>query len=248
MYEPEFKVSKEYYFSFFDFIKRLKESNFAKFVIFVACLNFSVNLASPFFAVLMLRDLKFNYITYTIIILSATIVSLLTIDRWGIHADRIGNIKIIRLTSLSIGFIPILWIICRNPFYLIFAQIFSGFFWSGFNLCASNFILDAVSKEKRTRCISYFNVINGTALCLGALMGGYLATHLPSLFGYRILSLFLISGILRLVTVLFFSAKIKEVRKVEEIKSRDLFYSMIGIKPIFGVSRESLPVLRREDQ
>ena len=49
MYEPPFKVKKEAYFSFFDFIKRIRESNFAKFVIFAASLNFCVNLAAPFF-------------------------------------------------------------------------------------------------------------------------------------------------------------------------------------------------------
>ena len=123
----------------------------------------------------------------------------------------------------------------------------SGFAWSGFNLCATNFIYDAVTPEKRTRCIAYFNVFTGMALFLGALLGGFLLNVLPALFGYKILSLFLIASILRFITVLFLSGKIKEVRKIEQITSKELFYSVVGIKPILGVTKESRQLIREEE-
>ncbi len=247
MYEVPFRIKEGTYFSFLDFIKRIKESNFAKFVIFVASLNFCVNLASPFFSVFMLRDLKFNYLTYTIVVTTVTIAHIFTIDRWGRHADRVGNIKILRFTSLFIASLPFWWIINQNPLYLILIQIISGFAWSGFNLCATNFIYDAVTPEKRTRCIAYFNVCTGLALCFGALLGGYLVNILPKIFGFRILTLFLISSTLRLLVVALFSGKIKEVRSTEKITSKDLFYSVIGIKPILGVTQESRQILRKEE-
>jgi len=230
MYEAQVKVKPETYFSFFDFLKRLRESNFVKFVIFVASLNFCVNLASPFFSVFMLRDLKFNYIIYTLLVVSVSISSIFFIDRWGRQADKVGNVKILKLTSFFIASLPLWWIINQNPIYLVFAQILSGFAWSGFNLCAINFIYDAVSPSKRTRCIAYFNVVSGSASCLGALLGGYLLNILPSLFGFKILTLFLISSSLRFLVAILNSRKIKEVRKTENITSKDLFYSVIGIK------------------
>lgn len=247
MYEPQFKVSKEAQFSFFDFIKRIKESNFAKFAIFVASLNFCVNLAAPFFSVFMLRDLKFTYLTYTIVVTTVTIAQIFTIDRWGRHADKVGNVKVLKFTSLFIASLPFWWIINQYPLYLVIIQIIAGFAWSGFNLCATNFIYDAVTPEKRTRCIAYFNVSSGVALCLGALLGGYLVNILPNLFGYKILSLFLISSALRFFVVSLFSGKIKEVRKAEEITSKDLFYSVIGIKPISGITQESRQLIRKEE-
>ena len=95
-----------------------------------------------------------------------------------------------------------------------------GFAWSGFNLCVINFIFDSVSPAKRTRCFSYFNVINGFFICMGALIGGYLAAHAPKLLGYQLLSLFIFSSITRFLTVGILSPKIKEVRlNVEVIKS-----------------------------
>jgi MFS family permease len=247
MYEPVFRINPDSYFSFLDFIKRLKVSNFAKFVLFVALLNFCVNLAAPFFSVFMLRDLKFSYLTYTILVTCVSIAQISTFDRWGKHADKAGNVKVLKLTSLFIASLPFWWIINHSPLYLVFIQIVSGFAWSGFNLCATNFIYDAVRPEKRTRCIAYFNVCSGLALCLGALLGGYLVNILPPLFGYRILTLFLISSILRFLVVSGFLGKIKEVRKTEKISSRDLFYSVIGIKPVSGITQESRQIVRKED-
>jgi MFS family permease len=231
MYEPVFKVRKEAYFSFLDFVKRIRRSNFARFVVFVASLNFCVYIASPFFSVFMLRDLKFNYLTYTIVVIAVTAAQIFTIDRWGRHADRVGNLKVIRLTSLFIASLPLWWIFCRHPVYLVFIQVLGGFAWAGFNLCATNFIYDAVTPEKRTRCIAYFNVFTGVAIFLGAFSGGFLVNVLPELFGYRILSLFLLAGILRFIVVFLFSGRISEVRSIEHITSIVLFFRVVGLRP-----------------
>lgn len=240
MYEPTLIQRKEDRFSLIDFLSRIRESNFAQFVLFVSAMNFSVNLASPFFSVLMLRDLHFSYLQYSVITVAATLTVYLMISRWGRHADKVGNIKVIKFTAPFIGMIPLMWIISRNPVYLFCAQAFSGFAWAGFNLCASNFIYDAVTPEKRTRCIAYFNVFNGLALCFGALLGGFILQKLPPIFGYRILTLFLLSAVLRLLVALFITGKLKEVRPVEEITSDRLFFSVIGIKPILGIERKTV--------
>jgi MFS family permease len=189
-----------------------------------------------------------NYLIYTLVVTTATCASLLTINNWGRYADRIGNIKVLKLTSFFITLIPFFWVFYQHPFYLILVQVFSGFVWAGFNLCASNFIYDAVSPAKRTRCISYFNVLNGVALCLGALLGGYLAQRLPHLFGFRILSLFLISTVLRLVVAVIFSGRIEEVRSVEKVKSINLFYSVIGLRPLLGITRDTIQTTRERSQ
>jgi MFS family permease len=240
MEEPSFDYKREDQFTLFNFLARLKESNFARFVLFIAMLNFSVNLASPYFAVLMLKDLSFSYLLYTAINIFATVTVYLTMNRWGRHADKVGNLKIIKFTAPLIGMIPLLWIINRDPVFLLLAQIFSGFLWAGFNLCCSNFIYDAVTPGKRTRCIAYFNLFNGLALSAGALVGGFLIPHLPSLFGYKILTLLLISSLLRITVAYVMPVKLKEVRPIEKVSSNQLFFSMLGIKPILGVDRKTI--------
>ena len=235
MYEPPLQHNKEDYFSFFDFLSRLRQSNFAKFVLFVSLMSFSVNLASPFFSVLMLRDLHFDYLLYTSITVTATLTVYIMISRWGAHADKIGNLKIIKFTSPLIVIIPLLCIFSRNPVWLFFAQIFSGFVWAGFNISTSNFIFDAVSPQKRTRCIAYFNVFNGLALSTGALLGGFLLQCLPPFFGYKILTLVALSSILRLIIGIIMPLRLKEVRPVEKIDNNSLFFSVLGIKPVLGI-------------
>lgn len=232
MYEPPFKSAPSAYFTFWDFISRIRASNFARFVVLVSALLFCVNIAAPFFSVFMLRDLKFNYLVYTVLVTTVIIAQIFTLSRWGRHADTVGNIKVLRLTAFLIATLPLWWLLSRHPLYLVIVQAIGGFAWAGFNLCATNFIYDAVRPDKRTRCIAYFNVCSGVAVCCGALTGGFLSNHMPNIFGYSIMTLFVISSALRLVVVGFFNRMVKEVRPAEAISSRDLFYSVIGLRPM----------------
>lgn len=238
MHEPHFEYKEKDYFSIFDFLARAKESNFAKFVFFVSFMSFSVNLCSPFFAVLMLNDLHFSYLIYIIIVSMANLTIHFMTDRWGRVADKTGNLRILKFVTPLIGLVPLLWIINRNPLFLIVAQIFSGFAWAGFNLCAANFIYDAVSPGKRTRCIAYFNMFNGLAVCSGALLGGFLIQKLPPLLGYKILTIVLISSVLRLLVGIFMPMMLKEVKPVDKVSNAGLFFSVIGIKTVFRIGED----------
>jgi MFS family permease len=152
---------------------------------------------------------------------------------WGRHADHVGNLKIVKLSSKFVALVPLLWLVSPSAIYLVGVQIFAGFFWAGFNLGVTNFMYDAVTPEKRTRCVAYFNMVNGAAIFSGAALGGYLAGVIPSFMGNRLLSLFILSGIFRLLAT-GISSFVKEVRKVKDISQLDLFYSIIGIRPGLG--------------
>jgi MFS family permease len=228
--EPHLKVSKEDHFTFFEFIRQYRTSNFVKFTMFVAAMNFCVNLAAPFFPVLMLRDLKFNYLLFAVVNTLSALTLYVTIHRWGRHADRVGNVKIIKVVSPLFCLSPLLWIINQNPVFLISVEMFSGFLWAGFNLSTSNFILDAVVPAKRSRCLAYFTLIGGIGVAAGALAGGCLIPFLPQIFRYKLLTLFLISGVLRLAVGLLMPRRIKEVRPVDGISGRKLLLSMAGIR------------------
>jgi len=237
LYEPPLAIKREHYFTFWEFIKRYKESNFAKFVVYVSCITFSANLIGPFGAVYMLRELKFSYLEYTIVTIPVTIVSILTMRYWGRQADRVGNIRILAISSLIVPFLPILWLISRNIVFLVIVNVIGGYAWAGFNLCAGNFILDSAIPEKRARCVAYFNIINGTALCIGALSGSFFSTRLPLISGSRILTLFLVSGLVRALFVIILLPRIREVRKVQKVSTRNLVFSVTGIKPVLDTAR-----------
>lgn len=215
MYEPPLEVKREHYFSTGEFLRRLNAGNFGRFVIFHSCFSFAVFIASPFFPVFMLRDLGFSYITYTIVTTSVPLASILAVSYWGRRADALGNRQIIWICSLVISVLPAMWLISRQVYFLIIIQILAGMFWAGFNLCSSNFIYDSVIPEKRTRCIAYFNTFNGFSICAGNLLGGFLATHIPPLFGYRLITLFAVSSLLRILASTLLLKRVKEIRKMD---------------------------------
>ncbi|MFA5261407.1 MAG: MFS transporter [Candidatus Omnitrophota bacterium] len=228
--EPPLEFRTEDHFTFFEFIRQYRTSNFVRFTLFVACVNFCVNLAAPYFAVLMLQDLKFNYLLFSLVNTLLLLTLYATVRRWGQHADRVGNIKVMKMIAPLFCCSPFLWILNQHPVFLVLVEMFSGFLWAVFNLCTSNFIMDAVKPEKRTRCVAYFTLITGTALAAGAMTGGYLISFLPPFFHNKIFTLFLISGALRLMVGLALPRHVKEVRPVIEISGPRLFLSMLGIR------------------
>jgi len=225
-------------FTFFMFLRRFKESNFVKFVFYVASITFATTLAAPYFSVYMLRDLHFSYLTYMLVHMGAMVASLVSFPIWGKHADKIGNAKVLKATSLLIPLIPLLWLFSSNLVYLFMIEVFAGFVWGGFNLCSLNFIYDAVSPGKRMRCLGYFGFLNGVATFVGAGLGGYLAERLPMLNGSRILTLFVISAILRFLSHFLLSRHFHEVRPAtQKISSVELLFSVVGIRPFLEKGR-----------
>ena len=238
MDEPPHRQDPASDFTFVMFLRRFRESNFLRFVMFSGCLTFATYLAAPFFAVFMLRDLQLSYLTYMALQVCASLATLVALPLWGKHADLVGNVRVLRLSSVLAALIPIFWLFSQTPAYLMVVQMVSGFAWSGVTLSAGNFIYDAVTPQKRVRCIAYFNVINGVALFFGSSLGGYLASRLPPFFGYPLLGLFALSCLCRMSFYLLLSRTFREVRVAHEVSIQELFFSVVGIRPLVGPTRD----------
>ncbi len=231
-HEPKLKLEKGYYFSLWQFIKTIPQSNFGKFTVFIALISFATAVSSPFFAVYMLRDLQFKYWVWVLITLSGSLSTLLFIQLWGKFADRFGNLKVLQITGIFIPLVPFAWFfssaIAPMGFpvllaYLFVVEFFSGFIWAGFNLCAMNFIYDAVTRQKFAICIAYYNIFNGAGVFIGAALGGILSSVNISIFGMNpLLFIFALSGVLRMAVYFFMAPMIKEVRKVEEFENKKI--------------------------
>jgi len=224
-YEPKYVYNEKSAFGLLDFVKRSTSNNFGRFVLFIAIVSFATTIAGPFFAVYMLKDLGMDYLSYTFVVISPIVSTLVFLPVWGKFSDVHGNVKILRITGYLIPLVPLLWAL--SPvflsisytsliFYLFLLEIFSGFAWAGFNHATATFIYDAVSKEKMPYCITYFNILSGIGLFAGAMLGGYLASMSQTPFGLTpILLTFVVSGILRIVAVTIFLPIIKEVKPIK---------------------------------
>jgi MFS family permease len=214
MYEPPDPSERKSGPSLVNLIRQMSSSNLGRFTIFVALVSFTTNLSTPFYAVFMLKDLDFSYTRYMLVISFAAIANLAFQTFWGSRADRGGNVLAVKLSSFLLPAVPLLWIVNHNVFFLIFIQIINGFALGGFNLASVNFVYDASDPACRTRQIAVFNAINGLAICLGALCGGYLVSYLPAVLGYDFHTLFLVSGVTCALVAVFFIRLIREVRPV----------------------------------
>jgi MFS family permease len=241
MYEPPVFCEKVKSGSTQGIIRDLGSSNLGRFIIGVSAMRFTVNLASPFFAVFMLNELKVDYITYVIVIATATMANLTFMSFWGKRADRAGNIKVLKVTSVLVPLVPLLWVVSHQLYCLVVIQIVSGFAWAGFNLASSNFIYDASRPEHRMRYIAVSNATNGIAVCLGAVLGGLLVPRLPPLFGHSMVTLFLISGLLRALVAALLLRRISEVRQVRNTNAAELLFGRPSLSPVRGDS-QSQPV------
>ena len=223
-YEPKMKLDKAYYFSFWDFLRQAPKNNFGKFSMFRAFFGFASSMSSVLLAVYFLRILEFSYANYMIITMSVTLFSLIFLELWGKFADAHGNYLVLYISSFLISTIPVLLILSPSPFYLVLVpQFISGFSWAGFNLASGNFIYDNVSPQKRAIAVSYYNMVVGIGVFLGAGFTALLIKFLTINLIKSVLIIFVLSSLARLFVILWWIPKIKEVKKIRNsINSRVL--------------------------
>jgi len=227
-YEPKIKVRKKDYFSLFQFIKKAPSNNFGRFALFRAALELAAHIATPFFTVYMLRNLGFSYSILMAVILSQTLFSLFIMKWWGRFADRYGNYQVLKITSILIPIYPVLWLISGSPIFLIFGPgLIKGVALSGFNLSAGNFIYDSVKPQKRGLAVSYYSLLNGVGIFIGAGIGAILVKVLTISFMDILLFMFLLSGFARLIVILTMIPFIKEVKRTEKFDSHKALQSLV---------------------
>lgn len=213
-YYPPMKIEKSEYLRLRDFLRQLFSTNFGKFTLFVALINFGQMIAGPFFSVYMLTELNFNYSTFILVNLSMSFMSLLVFSSLGKYGDQFGNVRLLRIGACILPFLPIMWLFLDTPVGLIFGpQLFSAIGWTAFNLAASNFIYDNSTSHQRGYYVAYYNFVVGIGILTGGLLGSFIITIVPADFMDSFKFLFLLSGIVRGLVVVIFLPLIKETRK-----------------------------------
>jgi len=220
-------------FTLLRFLRELPKSDYGKFVMFICLFRISVSVASPFFAVYELKFLGFSYWQFTIISAVEILSSFLFLGLWGKINDEKGSRIVIIITGLLIPLVPLLYLFSADYVYLILVTIISGAAWGGFNLAVGNFIFDASDKENRVKYVSYFNLLHGMAVFIGAMTGGMLLGMMPAT-KESIKALFLISGLMRLAVAFFLFPAMKEMRIITIGFDKSMFNYSLFIKPRQG--------------
>lgn len=236
MHEPHFEVKERYKYGFAEFLRELPSTNLGKFVVFISLMSFSMNLASPFFSVYVLKELNYDYIQYTVFTLVSTIASFMFVTYWAERSNMLGNRIIFVICASVMPIMPLLWLFTSNFFFITLIQTFGNFAYVGFSLTSTNFLYDAAAPGKRTRAIAYTNVLIGLAIFAGASIGGLVLALIPkpNIFASNFHALFVIAAVARLFVILVFARKVQEARVIggEKRKDSDMLVKLIITDPM----------------
>jgi MFS family permease len=188
---------------------------------------------------------------------ASILAQFLTLAQWGRISDIFGNRRILSVTGLIIPFMPMLWTVSTNFWYLLSIQLLSGFAWAGFTLSATNFVYDLVSPHRRATYLAAHNVLASIGIFCGAMLGGYLGLVLPtqvSLFGMTfswlspLYGVFIASTLVRLAVVVFLLPKLREVRAVRPISTAQVIFRVTRINALAGLVFDILGTRPRDDR
>jgi MFS family permease len=160
-----------------------KERNFRNFLTFTFLWSFSVYVASPFFTLYFLRDLRFTYGFVALLGMLSAIADMVGMRVWGRISDKVKNKAVIRVSSWIAIILPLAWISARPESVVIpiTLHIVGGGFWAGINLCMNNLLLKISPQEQRASYISAFNITGGLGSALGPIVAGYVLKSIGSL-------------------------------------------------------------------
>jgi hypothetical protein len=244
MHDPPGNVAAMEMFAGRKLVQEFFSSPFSKFAIFFALMQFSVSIASPFFSVYVLRELKFSYIEYMSVSAVVVMVQFLTLNRWGRIGDAFGNRLVLVVTGSFIPLLPALWMISTSYWWIISAQLLSGLIWAGFSLSSSNYAYDMIPRDKRATYLAMQNVMASAGICTGALLGGYIAAIMPQQWTWgettyhwtsALYWIFLLSFIMRASVVAYFIPRLKEVRDVRAMPVSRLVFRVSGFNALAGL-------------
>jgi len=221
------------------FVLQLASTNFGRFALFSFILTFAVNVMSPIIPVFLLNSLGFNYLQFSIVMMSPMVSTFFAMSYWGKLSDKYGNYRILLITAVSLPILAVGWAFIKIFYLLIFLQLFSGFVWAGFNLSNQNYIFDSIKPGNVTKIFAYFISLNNIAAFAGSISGGILTLitkqfDIPFFATNNYELIFILSALLRVVIIVFLVKRFTEVRQVVPSPGIRHFYIQFPMATIYN--------------
>lgn len=232
----------------------LRGTDFLRFMVFIALFQGAIAIASPFFTVYMLNDLRFSYLQFMVLTASSVMMKFFTLAAWGRVADAYGSRLVQRITGLIIPFLPALWLVSTNFWYLLSVQCLGGLVWAGFSLSSGNYLYELLPGRRLAAFMAVNALFTAIGVFLGALSGGWLALHWPAsieVFGwevalnYALYGVFLCSTLMRLLVAVVGLRRLRELRRVRRITARGLIFRFTRLYPPAEMSLELITSFRK---
>ena len=177
-----------------------KDQGYKWFLIAALCFNFTWQMAWGLFNIYNIKYVHATILWISIFSVGNQLVQILSFPLWKKWADQKSNTLVFFWITIGMATAPILNALSTNVYYLTVVSMSSGFFVSGTTLILFNLLLEKSPEDKRTYCITSYNVL----LSLVAFIAPQIGIWLLEQSGMR--SALGISSVLRFLSAMVFLA------------------------------------------
>jgi MFS family permease len=162
--------------------KPLKDHNFRKLLLFNSSWAFSLNLATPFLAVYLMKTLNISLSVIIALNILSQLSSILFVRIWGNYSDRFSNKTVIRICAPAYILCIVGWSLVGNHIltvpFLVLIHLITGLTTGGINLAINNIGLKLAPQNESIVYIAARNMVNAFIPALAPVFGGILADYL----------------------------------------------------------------------
>jgi len=159
--------------------KPLQDANYKRVMIFLTLWNFAINLASPFFAVVMIQQLHLDMSLITVLIVLSQIMNITFLGLLG-RLSKYSNKSVLQFSSPIFLICILIWFFTR-PYESIFlvvsllvvVHIFMGISTAGVTLAMGNITLRLAPKKDAAPYLAVNMVFTSLAAGIAPIIGGF---------------------------------------------------------------------------
>lgn len=177
--EPSIKRENKYLKAL---IQPFKDKNFRRLVIAMGLWSFAVNMASPFFAVYMLKILNFSISQIMILTVISQLSNTYFLGILGKLSDRFGNKPVLTVSSSTFIICILAWTFTTLPEkhllslpLLVVIHVLMGLSMAGTNLTIGNIAAKLSNPKNATAYLASISVVNSMLSGIAAILGGQTA-------------------------------------------------------------------------
>ena len=165
----------------------LDDRNFRRLLVFVAAWQFAVNLATPFFTVFIVKQLKFDVSFVMVLSVVSQIANIAALRTWGLLSDRFANKSVLAVCA-PVYILSIVAMIGASQItngtvvaaWLVVLHLFMGASVAGVTLTSTNIALKLSPKGSATAYVAASATVTAMAAGVAPILGGLLADFFAS--------------------------------------------------------------------
>ncbi len=205
-------------------------------LIYLVLVQGMVQISGPYFTPYMLKHLNLSYAAFTALIAVAFVAKVISLSAWGRLARHRGAGWLLTVGGTAIVPLSSFWIVSENFYWLVFIQTINGIAWAAYELGLFLMFFETLPHDRRVRMLTYYNLANTSAWCVGATVGAGVLSYLgATVEAYY--TLFALSAIGRFFAVIYLYLTRPELK----VRVTSIGLRVLGIRP--GGSPLESPIL-----